>query len=197
MLVGKGFIPGQVVVAPAEMGGLRKAGPGPRASGNRIHMDRFPEQPFRCQGQQGQLNGCGETARVRDILSLLDGLLLGFRQPVNEFPLLEGIAGFQSEFIAEVNYPGLFAELPFGQELSGIPMPEAEEDHVHFPVSLVGERQVCAPEKVRMGMVEGGSGTGTAVDKLHSDPGMAQQKPDEFAPCISGTSYDSRPDHFS
>jgi hypothetical protein len=75
-------------------------------------------------------------------------------------------------------------------------MPEAEEDDVYLRVRLVGETQFRAPEQIGVGLVEGLAGTGTTEHKIQPYLRVTQQDPDELAPRISGTPYDTCSDHF-
>lgn len=64
MLMGERFVDGNIVVAPTEMGGGRRFLPRAGRSGNGVNVYLAVEQQVFCQGEQGQLNGCGETAGI-------------------------------------------------------------------------------------------------------------------------------------
>ena len=101
MLVGKEFVDGQVAVPVAEVYAFSGFFACPGGTCDRTYVYLVMKQSCGSYGQQGQLYGSGEAARIGYVVGIAHILPGLFRQAVDEMPA--GIVSIQAEVVAKVD----------------------------------------------------------------------------------------------
>src|SRR5690606_8769072 len=136
MLMGKGLVPGKVVLPPAEMGGGGESDPCPGTSRYGVDVYFPRELPGLCQGQKAQFNGGGKTARIGHGPGLCNGIGIEFGKAVHKLSVPEIGVRLQPEIIAQVDDPGIRGKGMLLQKAFGVSMAQTEEYQVHPWVHL-------------------------------------------------------------
>ena len=138
MLVGKGLVDAQVVVAPREVRGGTGLLSGSRGTRDGIHADVLLQQVEVGGGQQSQLDAGGEAAGVGYVLGVLNLAFIDFRQSVDIV-----MVAFDAEVLRQVDNLHVLRDGVLLQELLALAVAEAEEDYIHLLEGhLVGKREV-------------------------------------------------------
>ena len=158
-----------------------------RRAGDGMHVDIAVEQQVACQRKQRQLNGCGETSWVGNVLAADNVFAVELRQPVDEVVR----AVVDAEVLREVDNAHLLRDFRSVRlhEFARFAVGRAEENHVD-----IGKRccrckhQIGVAHKPLMHGSHWVAGIACAVHPFKVYVGVVEQQSDEFAGGVSGTS---------
>ena len=150
------------------------------------------EQPGSGQRQQSQLQAGSETTRICDVARLAYFFTVHLGQAVHECPLPEHCARSQAEILAQVDHPHRSRNRSRFQELTGIAVTDAEENHIDArKIELSGETHIRIAQQIGVHVTEQIARIGVAVHEHQFHPVVIDENTDSFATRISRTSYNA------
>ena len=188
VLVRKRLVNAQVVVPPTEMRSRSRFYSSSRTSGYGVYNDiTFQHQMF-CQGQQPQLNAGGETSRIGNVLAMTNGAAVQFGKAVYEVMVFSGNAVIHRQ----VDYLQVFGQVVAFHKLARVTMCRTEKHHIHFiQWQCIGKGQIgfAIQSFVYIGNLI--SGIARTVDEMNLHIRVIDKQANQFACCISCSSYNS------
>ena len=135
--MGELLIDAEVIVTPREMGGSTRLLSCTCTSCNTVYGYIIMNQAHLGSGKESQLDASGKTARVSQMLCLLDLFLMDFRKTVNII-----VVAFDSKILRHVNDLDIGGDGMLFQELFALAMTETKENHIN----LVERHLACEPQ---------------------------------------------------
>ena len=192
MLVGQNLIDGQVVTAPAEMGGGSRFNARPGGAGDGLDVDVAREETGLGQRQEGQLDGGRETAGVGHFPRLGDPVAVQLRKSIDI------AVGLVPEILGQVDDLESFRTGMLLPESAALAMGRAQEQDVDaLQVDPVRKHERRVAHKTGMMLRHGFAGLALRMDPGDLRLRVVHQDADQFAGGVSGASDDARPDHAS
>ena len=186
VLVRESLVDGDVVVSPAEVGRCARLYTRTRGTRDASGVHLALQQTLSRQREKTDLDGRGETTRVRQLSGLLDALTVHLRQAIDESVALVAV------ILREVDDLHVGRHHMRLQELPAIPMTRADEQGVHLiQRELVGEGHLRLAEKTLMDVIEFITRITATVNEDHLHLRMVQNDAKQLACRIAGTAYNS------
>ena len=188
MLMLERLVDAHVVVAPAEVCSCRRLHTCTCRTCDSIHRDVAVEQMMLCKRKESQLYAGCETSGVGNIAALAGVATVEFGKTIDKVV----VGTFETEVHREVDNLELIGQLLAVEELLGVAVSCAEEEHIYLVKGeLVGKCEVCLAQQSAVHVCNAVSGIAGAVYKYNFYFGVVEQQTDKFAGCVACSTDDS------
>ena len=187
VLMGEGFIDGDIVVAPTEMRRSTRFLAGSRAARYAVDVDVAIDEATLQSRKECQLNGGGEAAGIGKVAGSADALAVGLGQTIDVV-----VIATKAEVLSEVDDADVVGDGVLTEEGFALAVAEAEEEDVDVGKGHGGsEAEIGVADEAFVNIADKIASIRLAVGENDGDSGMVDEQTDEFATGVARCAEDS------